>query len=885
MVSIDDFFGKKAPPKKAGAKPAQPAKPIVVDSDSDVEETAKAPPKKATKPTPSPRKPAPKRKAAVIESDDDEPAPKPAPKPKASPKKPAAKASPKKRAPAKAKAAKPAQESAGGLHARDIIDTIPDAELPDVDPSKKVNFFAKKAESGSTEPPEISEAAPNCLLGLTIVFTGQLPTMGRDASKELAEKYGARVTGSISGKTDIVVIGDEAGPSKVEKIKKLKIKAIDEDGFVELLRRMPADGGDGEAAQKAKQKREDEAEAVLAAAEADAAAEAAAEEAAQENRAKRIKLESPKKPVKGEVQDQWHSQPKEAVPASEQLWTTKYAPRDTKSLCGNKGQIEKLRHWLQNWFQYKHEGFGSSHGAGGNFRAAMISGPPGIGKTSAAHIIARELGYDVVEKNASDVRSKSLLNQELKSVLDNSSVVGFFHQRAVDAGEHQTSENTANRRKFVLIMDEVDGMSSGDHGGAGALANFCKITQMPLVLICNERNLPKMRVFDQKVMELPFRRPKETEVRSRLMMIAHREKIKLEPSVINQLLQATGSDMRQMINLMSHVSKTTKTIGQDGGAALSKAWKKQTQLKPFDIAGKLLSAQTYLENSGVSTNDKIDLFFNDIDFTPLMIQENYIGNTISAARGNPQRSLELVAEAADYISESDRVNNLIRSAEQQWSLLPFMGVLSSVLPASKVAGNTGRTQFSMWLGQNSKQNKFQRMLQELYYHTRLTTSTDKTALRLDYMGDLSQRLTRPLIKEGDDGIDAVIEFMDTYYMTRDDFDNVVDFGVGPMRGEPILKQVPTKTKSAFTRKYNGATHPTAIYKTGNSTLGTAKKQSVDYDGVVEDDTAKDDDKDDEKEDDGIDAKKDKLIKEVKRPKKRAAAGGAKKPAAKRAKKN
>ena len=90
-----------------------------------------------------------------------------------------------------------------------------------------------------------------------------------------------------------------------------------------------------------------------------------------------------------------------------------------------------------------------------------------------------------------------------------------------------------------------------------------------------------------------------------------------------------------------------------------------------------------------------------------MIQENYL---ITNPR-LPGKQIELVAKAAEDISISDTVNSLIRSGEQQWSLLPFHGIMSTVKPSYEVAGQiTGRLNFSSWLGQNSKQMKYQRML-------------------------------------------------------------------------------------------------------------------------------------------------------------------------------
>jgi DNA ligase (NAD+) len=72
------------------------------------------------------------------------------------------------------------------------------------------------------------------LAGKTVVLTGTLKSMSRDAATEALERLGARVSGSVSKKTSFVVVGEEAG-SKLDKAQKLGIETLDEDGFRALI--------------------------------------------------------------------------------------------------------------------------------------------------------------------------------------------------------------------------------------------------------------------------------------------------------------------------------------------------------------------------------------------------------------------------------------------------------------------------------------------------------------------------------------------------------------------------------------------------------------------------------------------------------------------------
>lgn len=85
-----------------------------------------------------------------------------------------------------------------------------------------------------------ADLSPKPLAGKTLVLTGTLPGLGRDAAKELIEAAGGKVTGSVSKKTDYVVAGAEAG-SKLDKAQSLGIPVLDEDGLLQLLAGTPAD--------------------------------------------------------------------------------------------------------------------------------------------------------------------------------------------------------------------------------------------------------------------------------------------------------------------------------------------------------------------------------------------------------------------------------------------------------------------------------------------------------------------------------------------------------------------------------------------------------------------------------------------------------------------
>lgn len=700
---------------------------------------------------------------------------------------PRKKATPKPRAPRAKKADEPEDEDIQNI--LDSVTTVKAPTPPPADPNAKFNWRKSAAGGGNAAAPpaagaaELPEGEDECLSGLTFVFTGVLQTISREDGQALVKKYGGKVTGQPSSKTSFVVLGDDAGPSKLAKIKAQGIKTIDENGLFDLIRKLPAYGGSGKGAQKAQEKKKAEEEKIL---------KDAAEMEAQE----KAKLAEQAKAAKAAAARGGPARP--APPAtSAQLLTSKYAPTQLNHICGNKGQVEKIQNWLRNWAKSKKYNFQrrGADGLGGE-RAVILSGPPGIGKTTAAHLAAKLEGYDVIESNASDTRSKKLVEAGVSDVMNNTSLLGFF------AGDGKKVD--ATKKKIVLVMDEVDGMSAGDRGGVAALAKFCKKTEVPLILICNERKLPKMKPFDHVAFDIRFNRPTVDQVRSRIMTICHREGLKLPVPVIDSLIEGSNKDIRQIINMIATAKLDQSSMDFEQGKAMSKAWEKHIVLKPWDICQKMLGGGLFNPASKATLNDKIELYFNDHEFSFLMIQENYIRTKPFMLNGKgltPReerlKALELFDQAAESISDGDLVDRMIHGPQQHWSLMPTHAVFSTVRPASFISGQLLGSNFTSWLGNNSKQGKLGRLTREIQSHMRLKSSGDHNEVRQEYLPVLWDRLVNRMQNEGSEAVSDVIELMDSYYLTRDDFDAIQELGVGYMDEGGV--KIDSKVKAAFTR--------------------------------------------------------------------------------------
>uniref|UniRef100_A0A8C6L9U0 Replication factor C subunit 1 n=1 Tax=Nothobranchius furzeri TaxID=105023 RepID=A0A8C6L9U0_NOTFU len=670
----------------------------------------------------------------------------------------------------------------------DKITPKPENTSPDDAEKKKLHSSAYRNYLNREGPralgsKDIPKGAENCLEGCVFVLTGVLESMERDDAKSLIERYGGKVTGNISKKTSYLVQGRDGGVSKQEKAESLGTKILDEDGLLELIRTKPGK----------KSKYEITAE---------------AEVSARTSTPKAQKISPSKGRGSGRITqkelDLPSSSASEPSPPSMKgeslLWVDKYRPRSLKAVIGQQGDqscANKLLRWLQSWYQH-HSGAGAAKFSrfggkddGSGHKAALLSGPPGVGKTTTAVLVCEELGYSFVEMNASCTRSKNSLKEVVAESLNNTSIEGFYK------GTSQTVSS-----KHVLIMDEVDGMAGNeDRGGVQELIALIKNTKIPIICMCNDRNHPKIRSLANYCFDLRFQRPRLEQIKGAMMSIAYKEGLKIPPPALNEIILASNQDVRQVIHNLSMWSAKDKVMTYDRCKSDAANAHKDMKLGPFDVCRKVFISGE--ETARMSLIDKSDLFFHDYSLAPLFVQENYVHVRPAAARGDMKSHLVLLSKTADSICDGDLVDRRIRSG-QNWSLLPTQAIYASVIPGELMRGYMSQFPvFPSWLGKNSSTSKHSRIIQELSSHM----SLNRQAVNLDYLYYLRQILLHPLQKYGAEGTGQAVQLLDDYQLIKEDVDSIMEISSWGGQPDPYSK-LDSKVKAAFTRAYNREAHMT-----------------------------------------------------------------------------
>jgi replication factor C large subunit len=215
-------------------------------------------------------------------------------------------------------------------------------------------------------------------------------------------------------------------------------------------------------------------------------------------------------------------------------WTERYRPDSLKEILGNNKAISELHEWAKSW----ERGVPITG-------AAILYGPAGVGKTSAALALAREMDWEYIEMNASDIRT-----------------AGSIEHIAGPASKSSTF--SGNRR--LVVLDEADNLhGNADRGGAAAMLRLVRNTGQPVILIANEYYEIERPLRDA-AKGIQFRSIRSSTIASALREICKKEGIACDPDALVMIAERAGGDLRSAVNDLQ-------------AAALG-----QSELRPEDIA-------------------------------------------------------------------------------------------------------------------------------------------------------------------------------------------------------------------------------------------------------------------------------------------------------------
>ncbi|MHA2501817.1 MAG: replication factor C large subunit [Candidatus Kariarchaeaceae archaeon] len=245
-------------------------------------------------------------------------------------------------------------------------------------------------------------------------------------------------------------------------------------------------------------------------------------------------------------------------------WVERYRPSSRNGLVGNLAAIDGLMHFLRTWTTKS------------KVKAAILLGPAGCGKTSSVYALANDLGYTVMEVNASDTRKKASIIEILEPATRFSSLFDEDSKR-------------------IILMDEVDGLSgTHDRGGLNEFIKVLQNTRYPIIGTANDpesANIVKL-LKRKEVRAFRFTRLSEAEIFELLLNITEQQKVDVSEQVLDQLSTLSAGDIRAAINeLESHVygSSEVHVEQRDKMRTLVELLNDLFRAKDFKAARRVLS--------------------------------------------------------------------------------------------------------------------------------------------------------------------------------------------------------------------------------------------------------------------------------------------------------